>query len=120
MKRTEKRPQKADTTKNGEIKPKARNEKDYLPLQIKRGLVILVPKEKCNDEYRKAYLKRLEAQDEKFLVGTAGKSVEIKERLTYERLYETRHMTSIEAAKEFGVSKETIRRYRKEVLGEQR
>lgn len=63
---------KVDTLTNGDVQKgyaRLQKEKNYLPLQIKKGLIILVPKEKHNEKYRKEYLKKISSVNDDTLIG---------------------------------------------------
>lgn len=112
---------KIDSTNNGDASrgcKRLEKEKNYLPLHIKRGLVILVPREKCNEKYRQEYLKKISGVREDDLVGTASRRFDLINELTYDKLSETKDLSLKDAAKALGVARETVAKYRKEVLGE--
>lgn len=118
----ESKQRKPDTTKNGSVSnvldKVKENEKDKVRLVIRESpyWAIMVKPDKCNEEYREEYIKRMGVAKPKPLVGVACKTYSIKEKLTRDVLLETKHLTLAEAAKELGVAKETIRNYRRKLL----
>lgn len=112
---------KEDCKENGskvqeKVKAQRKREKELYPLRINERTTILVTADKRNEEYRQVYLKRINQEMERSLVGTAAKRYELIHKLTYERLDETKDLTLKEAAQVLGVSKESVMKYRKHVL----
>ena len=113
---------KEDCTENGsrvqeKVKAQRKREKNLYPLRINQKTIIFVTKEKCNENYRIEYLKRIGSFEEKktTFISEARKSY-MSKILTYDKLDATKHLTLKEAANQLGVSPDTVGRYRKKVL----
>lgn len=98
------------------IRQQREKELDLYPLRINDKTTIYVPKEKCNDEYRQAYIEKTKLKETPVLLGAASRSYELSQMLTRERMKETKDLTLTKAAEVLGVDKKTVKSYRKKFL----
>lgn len=79
------------------IRQQREKELDLYPLRINDKTTIYVPKEKCNDEYRQAYIEKTKLKETPVLLGAASRSYELSQMLTRERMKETKDLTLTKA-----------------------